>query len=203
MVRLSYTLTALTSIAGLVSAAPLDKRAPDGIPGFDISHYQGTVDMKGQASKGAKFVIIKATESTTYTDSSFSANYDGATKAGLIRGAYHFAHPNAGSGATQANYFIEHGGNWSGDGKTLPGMLDIEYAPSGDKCYGLSASAMVAWIQDFVDTYHSKTKRYPIIYTCVVIDLYMCHTDALPFAAPMTGGLLALVTAKRSARHVP
>lgn len=50
-------------------------------------------------------------------------------------------------------------------GITLPGMLDIEYNPNGATCYGLSQSAMVSWIKDFVNTYHSKTTRYPLIYT--------------------------------------
>ena len=53
-------------------------------------------------------------------------NYVGATNAGLIRGGYHFAHPDESSGATQANYFLAHGGGWSSDGITLPGALDIE-----------------------------------------------------------------------------
>jgi GH25 family lysozyme M1 (1,4-beta-N-acetylmuramidase) len=44
-------------------------------------------------------------------------------------------------------------------------MLDIEYNPNGPTCYGLSPSAMVAWIQSFVNTYHSKTTRYPMIYS--------------------------------------
>lgn len=44
-------------------------------------------------------------------------------------------------------------------------MLDIEYNPSGATCYGLSASAMVTWIADFVNTYHAKTTRYPLIYS--------------------------------------
>ena len=44
-------------------------------------------------------------------------------------------------------------------------MLDIEYNPNGATCYGLSQSAMVAWIQSFVNTYHSKTTRYPMIYS--------------------------------------
>ena len=44
-------------------------------------------------------------------------------------------------------------------------MLDIEYNPSGATCYGLSASAMVNWIQDFVNTYYGSTGRYPIIYS--------------------------------------
>lgn len=44
-------------------------------------------------------------------------------------------------------------------------MLDIEYNPSGATCYGLSASAMVSWVSDFVDTYKAATGRDPLIYT--------------------------------------
>lgn len=102
----------------------------------------------------------QATESTDYIDPIFNSHYTGATKAGLIRGGYHFAHPGETSGAAQADYFIAHGGGWSGDGITLPGMLDLE---SG--CWGLSASAMVSWIRAFSDRYHGKTGRYPMLYT--------------------------------------
>lgn len=147
-------------------AAPvenLEKRAT--VQGFDISHYQANVNFAGAYSSGARFVIIKATEGTTYIDSSFSSHYSGATNAGFIRGAYHFARPSSSSGSAQANYFLAHGGGWSNDGITLPGMLDIEYNPSGATCYGLSASAMVSWIQSFVNTYHSATGRYPLIYS--------------------------------------
>jgi len=58
----------------------------------------------------------------------------GATNAGLIRGGYHFARPDVSSGATQATYFLAHGGGWSSDGITLPGALDIECM----SCYALS-----------------------------------------------------------------
>ncbi|RYP92578.1 hypothetical protein DL770_001336 [Monosporascus sp. CRB-9-2] len=130
------------------------------VPGFDISHYQSTpYDFDGAYSSGARFVIIKATEGTTYKDPAFSSHYTGATDAGLIRGAYHFAHLDSSSGAAQAEFFLENGGGWSDDGITLPGMLDLE----GD-CV-LSASAAVSWIQDFSDTYHASTGRYPLIYT--------------------------------------
>ncbi|KAI4089970.1 MAG: hypothetical protein L6R37_007964 [Teloschistes peruensis] len=151
------------AVALALPAEPLEKRST--VQGFDISHYQGTVDFKGAYSSGARFVIIKATEGTSYIDSGFTSHYNGATAAGLIRGGYHFAHPDSSSGTTQANFFLAHGGGWSGDGITLPGMLDIEYNPSGATCYGLSKTAMVAWIQDFVNTYHSKTTRYPMIYS--------------------------------------
>jgi GH25 family lysozyme M1 (1,4-beta-N-acetylmuramidase) len=150
---LSLALLSITSVA-------LGK-----LLGQDVSHYQGVVDWKAQKEAGSNFVFIKATESTTYIDSSFNANYDGAADAGIIRGAYHFARPAASSGKTQANYFLKHGGGWSNDGKTLPGALDLEFNPDGDTCYGLSTNNMVAWIKDFSDTYHAETKRYPVIYT--------------------------------------
>ncbi|ORY07023.1 putative N,O-diacetyl muramidase [Clohesyomyces aquaticus] len=134
------------------------------VPGFDISHYQGTVNFAAAYSSGARFVIIKATEGSTYTDPKFSDNYVGATNAGLIRGGYHFARPDGASGSAQAQFFHSHGGGWSADGRTLPGMLDIEYGPTST-CYGLSTTAMVNWITDFVNEYHSLTGRYPLIYT--------------------------------------
>ncbi|OJD23799.1 N,O-diacetylmuramidase [Blastomyces percursus] len=56
-------------------------------------------------------------------------------------------------------------GGWSGDSITLPGMLDLETSLNGHQCHGLSTSAMVSWIRDFVNTYKNKTGRYPMIYT--------------------------------------
>lgn len=124
----------------------------------------------------------QATEGTTYIDKSFSSHYDGATSAKLIRGGYHFAHPDSSSGATQAEYFLAHGGGWTNDGQTLPGMLDIEYNPSGSTCYGLSASDMVSWIKDFGDTYKSKTGRPPMIYSTA--DWWKtCTGDSTAFSA--------------------
>lgn len=113
----------------------------------------------------------QATEGTTYASEEFSSQYVGATKNKFIRGAYHFAQPSSSSGASQARFFLANGGGWSKDGITLPGMLDIEYAPTGDTCYGLSASAMVAWVSDFVNTYQKATGRYPMIYSTSMYSL--------------------------------
>lgn len=63
---------------------------------------------------------------SAFIDPEFNTNYVAAANAGLIRGAYHFAHPDVSSGAAQANFFLAHGGGWSSDGITLPGTLDIE-----------------------------------------------------------------------------
>ncbi|KAE8334020.1 glycoside hydrolase superfamily [Aspergillus sergii] len=151
---------ALTATAGLSL-----KATSDTVQGFDISNHQATVDFKAAYNDGARFVMIKATEGTDFTDKVFSSHYQGATDAGMIRGGYHFALPDSSSGAEQAQFFLKHGGGWSNDGITLPGMLDIEYNPYGATCYDLSADKMVAWIKDFVDTYQKATGVYPLIYS--------------------------------------
>lgn len=136
-------------------------------PGFDVSHYQGTIDWNSVAKSGAKFVYIKATEGVGYRDSQFNVNYTDSHKAGFIRGAYHYGRPDVSDGAAQANYFVDHGGGWSRDGKTLPGALDIEYgdASQGGPCYGLDTNGMVNWIKAFSNQYHVRTSRWPVIYT--------------------------------------
>ncbi|KZT57394.1 glycoside hydrolase family 25 protein [Calocera cornea HHB12733] len=160
MLLLLLPLLALSALS-----APLLQKRVTGIPGLDVSSYQGAVDWATVAANGAKFAFIKATEGTDYVNPDFSQQYEGSYDAGLIRGAYHFAHPDSSTGAAQANYFLANGGGWSADGKTLPGMLDIEYNPSGATCYGLSTSAMVSWLSSFSSTYEAATGRYPIIYT--------------------------------------
>jgi len=47
---------------------------------------------------------------TAFIDAYFSDNYIGATNNSLIRGAYHYAHPNLSTGAAQAEYFLANGG---------------------------------------------------------------------------------------------
>lgn len=108
---------------------------------------------------------MQATEGTATIDRKYYDHVTGATNAGFLHGAYHFARPGSSSGSTQATFFLANGGSWTADGMTLPGMLDIENNPSGPQCYGLSQSSMVSWITDFVDTYSGMTGRFPMIYT--------------------------------------
>jgi peptidoglycan hydrolase-like protein with peptidoglycan-binding domain len=139
--------------------------ASTGPAGLDVSSYQGSVDWAAVKANGGAFAYVKATEGTTYTNPDFGQQYNGSYNAGLVRGAYHFALPNNSSGVAQADWFTSHGGGWSADGKTLPPALDIEYNPYGATCYGLSQSAMVSWIRAFSNEVHTRTGRYPTIYT--------------------------------------
>ncbi|MEW2485277.1 lysozyme [Streptomyces sp. NPDC048411] len=133
--------------------------------GVDVSSHQGNVDWATLWNSGVRWAYTKATEGTYYTNPYFAQQYNGSYNVGMIRGAYHFATPDTTSGATQANYFVDHGGGWSRDGKTLPGVLDIEWNPYGAQCYGKTQAGMVSWIRDFVNTYKARTGRDAVIYT--------------------------------------
>ncbi|MFE7614182.1 lysozyme [Streptomyces sp. NPDC057496] len=133
--------------------------------GVDVSGHQGNVNWSTLWNSGVKWSYVKATEGTYYKNEYFAQQYNGSYNIGMIRGSYHFATPNTTSGATQADYFVNNGGGWSRDGKTLPGVLDIEWNPYGDQCYGKTQAGMVSWIRDFVNRYKARTGRDAVIYT--------------------------------------
>ncbi len=135
------------------------------VKGMDVSGWQGNVNWSSAYANGARFAYVKATEGTSYINPYFAQQYNGSYNVGMIRGAYHFALPGNSSGSAQADYFVNHGGGWSADGKTLPGALDMEYNPYGASCYGLTKSGMAAWITSFSNRYRTRTGRYPSIYT--------------------------------------
>ncbi|MGW8883982.1 lysozyme [Streptomyces sp. NPDC055749] len=143
---------------------PRDTRAVQ-TEGVDVSSHQGNVAWSTLWNSGVKWAYAKATEGTYYKNPYFAQQYNGSYNVGMIRGAYHFATPDTTSGATQANYFVDNGGGWSADGRTLPGVLDIEWNPYGAQCYGKTQAGMVSWIRDFVNTYKARTGRDAVIYT--------------------------------------
>ncbi|MCT2591799.1 lysozyme [Streptomyces sp. N2-109] len=135
------------------------------VEGVDVASHQGNVNWSSLWNSGVRWAYAKATEGTYYENPYFAQQYNGSYNVGMIRGAYHFANPSDSSGAAQANFFASNGGGWSKDGKTLPGVLDIEYNPYGATCYGKSDAAMVSWIRDFTTTYKARTGRDAVIYT--------------------------------------
>ncbi|WP_375426306.1 lysozyme [uncultured Friedmanniella sp.] len=162
--RSALTRPALTAkVTGPALAAKAF--VPSGVLGMDVSSYQGTVKWPSHAKAHKQFAYIKATEGTGYKNPYFASQYKGAYKAGLIRGAYHFASPSGSSGKKQADYFVKHGGAWTADGHTLPGVLDIEYNPYGKTCYGVSKKKMISWVNSFVVEYKRLTTRDAVIYT--------------------------------------
>ncbi|MEV8634783.1 lysozyme [Streptosporangium sp. NPDC051023] len=142
----------------------------EGIRGIDVSNWTGEIDWEAVAGGGGTFAFVYASEGVNYRNPLFETQEEGAAAAGLIRGAYHFAQPHESDGATQADFFVGNGGGWVADGRTLPGVLDVEDNPYGgrnglDTCYGLDQPQTVAWLRDFISRYWQRTGRDAIIYT--------------------------------------
>ncbi|HEX4612465.1 MAG TPA: glycoside hydrolase family 25 protein [Urbifossiella sp.] len=125
------------------------------IQGIDVSHYQGSINWTSVKNSGKSFAFIKATEGTTYTDPTFATNWAGAKAAGLIRGAYHFAHPGT-DPVAQANFFCNTVHPTTGD---LQMMLDLEATD------GKTPSQVRSWTVSFINQIVSRTGRPGIIYT--------------------------------------
>lgn len=150
--------------------------APVGVYGMDVSGWQADpvsysvtqVDWNRQWALGSRFVYAKATEGASFVDASRASHLAGAGGTGMLQGAYHFALPGQGTAASQADFFVNNGGFWRADGKTMPPLLDIEYNPYstlGNTCYNYSPTAMVQWIKDFSERIKARTGRLPMIYT--------------------------------------
>ncbi len=163
------TLTAPSSgllrYGAAAASSTKDPFTPKGVLGVDVSSYQGKVKWSTWTKKDKDFAYVKATEGTSYRNPYFKTQYGGAASAGMIRGAYHFASPSGKAGYLQARYFVKNGGGWSADGKTLPGVLDIEYNPYGSTCYGVSKKNMVKWVTSFTSEYKKLTGKDAVIYT--------------------------------------
>ncbi|WP_279325070.1 GH25 family lysozyme, partial [Arthrobacter glacialis] len=154
------------------SARAIQPDGTEGLPlGMDVSGWQPTVDWAGAWANGARFAYIKASEGPWTMNDYFAQQYNGAAAVGMVRGAYHFARPHISGGKNQAEVFIQSGGGWSADGKTLPGVLDLEaHVPvsAADKvgsCYNMTPAQLVAWTRDFTSTYKNLTSRDAVIYS--------------------------------------
>ncbi|MFZ7087304.1 cell wall-binding repeat-containing protein [Curtobacterium sp. RRHDQ10] len=171
--------SSMTKAAALSAAAAVS--APAGVPGFDVSTFQGRTPAFGTAyANGARFVFVKATDGTPGTAA--SGNPTGsvadhrvqqtsdAKSAGLLVGNYHYSRPFYSSGPTQASFFLANAPAWQNDGKSLPPVLDMEVTTNptkegGTRCWGLSQADMVSWIQGYVATIVAAEGVQPLIYT--------------------------------------
>ncbi|GMK41317.1 glycoside hydrolase family 25 [Paenibacillus sp. CCS19] len=99
------------------------------VKGIDVSHFQGMIDWNrvGADSKW-QFAYMKATEGMDMTDDQFAANWEGAGRADLKRGAYHFFTTQS-TGLDQANHYIDVVPK---DRSSLPPVIDIEIALDKD-----------------------------------------------------------------------
>ena len=142
----------------------------DALQGVDVASYQHPngqrINWARVAKSGIQFAAVKATEGTYYRNPFALTDLARAKAAGLSVVAYVFAIPNGNGGSggatAQADYLFEYLAKAAG--RMPPIMLDIEYNPYGDQCYGLSQASMRSWIAQFSEEVQAKTGQEPIIY---------------------------------------
>jgi len=126
------------------------------VKGMDVSHYDGTIDWATAKSSGIAFAIAKATESTSYVDPTFAANWSQMKAHGVVRAAYHFFRANADPTA-QATHFVQTvGALEAGD---LPLVLDLETMD------GQSGATVAANALTFLAKVTQLSGKKAIVYT--------------------------------------
>ena len=156
--RQAHARTANACAAGSAPAASGSQAL-----GVDVASYQhpngAAIDWGAAARSGQSFVVVKATEGTTYSNPYLTGDVNGARAAGIYTGAYHYARPSsaAGSAAAQASYFARAYNALHGN--LLPPVLDLETTG------GLSAAQLIDWTHTFLYQLQSLTGRVPVIYT--------------------------------------
>lgn len=118
--------------------------------GIDVSHYQNGINL---AKISADFVIMKATEATSFVDPCCDSHYQEAKGAGKLLGVYHFAR-GTGTGKEEADYFLKHCENYVGESILV---LDFEYTAKPN-------ANTVKWSKTWLDRVYEKTGVRPLIY---------------------------------------
>lgn len=141
------------------------------IRGLDVSHHQGPIDWAAVAGEKIDFVYVKATEGGDWRDKRFTENFEGAGKAGLRRGAYHFftlCRP----GAEQAKNFVEV---VPPTDDALPVAIDLEFGGNCSK--RPDASTLDRDLADFIRIVEAEYGARPILYvTEEFLEVYPVHT---------------------------
>lgn len=145
---------------------PWDGRAPSAYPvhGIDVSRWQGAIDWPSVRAAGVAFAYIKATEGGDHADPSFPDNWQGAARAGLPRGAYHFYY-FCRPAEEQARWFIQHVPR---DPAALPPVLDLEWNHRSRTCtHRPDAATVRAEARRFLDILTTHYGQRPVVYTTV------------------------------------
>lgn len=109
---------------------------------LDLSNNNPEPDWHAVRKAGAFGVLLKVSESDTFTDQTWLPRSHAARAAGLHVGGYHFARPHKGSALSEARYFCERLGKV--ERRDLHPALDLETNDGG-----LSDNVLLAWVRTF------------------------------------------------------
>jgi len=127
------------------------------VPGIDVSYWEGGIDWKKVRGDGVRYMFTKATEGEGYADPTLGDNWVGAKSVGILRGAYHFFHPNM-NPVKQADHFINAVKKLNDNGE-LPPVLDLEVTDN------IASNAIIDRAKSWLDRVEQQLKKRPIIYS--------------------------------------
>ena len=119
--------------------------------GIDISHWQKNINLDVVP---CDFVICKATEGTTFVDSTCDRFYQQAKKNGKLLGVYHYA--DGGDVHKEADFFINNCKNYIGEA-----ILILDWESKGNASFGKDD---FNWVKTWLDYVHAKTGVKPMLY---------------------------------------
>lgn len=132
------------------------------VQGIDISHWQGDIDWDRVKAAGTRFAFIKATEGGDHLDPRFHENWQGAKRAGVPRGAYHFVYWCR-PAHEQILWFML---NVPADPDALPPVLDVEWNGQSRTCpQRIPRAQALAKMRVMLAGMEAHTGKRPIIYT--------------------------------------
>lgn len=141
------------------------------VQGIDVAKYQGDIDWSRVRKDGISFAYIKVSEGGDHVDDRFYDNWEGAARAGLPRGAYHFMYWCR-TASEQAVWFTQAVPQ---DANALPPALDLEWNQTSKTCPGkIGREEAIAKIDKLLEVMEAHTGKRPIIYTDITF-----HRDVL------------------------
>lgn len=157
----------VTLVPGASAASARMREQP--VRGVDISAFQHVgkpINWRLLAAEGIRFVGIKLTESTYYTNPFYKSDARAASAVGLAVLPYVFGNPAAANGTRTAWFAVRAVRTPALRGRP-PLVIDLENDPykRNRDCYGMPGQRMISWISGFIGTARRLTGRWPIIYT--------------------------------------
>jgi lysozyme len=159
---LPLPIAALFVVAALAIAAPIALGAWNPVAerytqGIDVSSHQGRIDWDALSRAEVRFAYIKATEGASSVDARFAANWSGAARAGVRRGAYH-RFTLCRSAETQAANFIR---TVPRTRDALPPAVDVEDMSGCGASASPDATTLIGRLLDLIEA-HCGAR--PILY---------------------------------------
>jgi lysozyme len=146
---------------------------------IDVSSAQGEINWPEVARSGIRNAWLKATEGVAFTDSRFMQNAEGARRAGIRVGGYHYLRIRKGAqdGAAQAHDFC-NAIQAAGVTERRP-MVDVETMSNE----GSTALQVTGALASFIGVVLARMHVLPIIYTSPGEWTSFGMTHAYEFAA--------------------